>query len=233
MVRAALGLTLWLCAAPVLAQITAAQFAAPTTRYAHGVLGDDVEYGALKITFTENGVTKISTLTLPNDHVFEDIHPRLADVDGDGSPEVVVIETDVNRGAALAIYDQSGKRAETPHIGRTNRWLAPIGVADFNGDGAIDLAYIDRPHLAKTLRIWTFKNNQLSEIATLAGLTNHRIGDDFISGGVRTCADTLEMITVNANWTRVMSTRFSNGTLTSRDIGAFTGQNSVKRALSC
>ena len=34
--------------------------------------------------------------------------------------------------------------------------LAPLGAADLDGDGKIELAYIDRPHLAKILRIWRF-----------------------------------------------------------------------------
>jgi hypothetical protein len=231
--RAALGLITWLCAAPAFAEITAAEYSAPTERYAHAVLGDSIEYGALKITFKENGVSKVSTITLPQDHVFEDIAPRLADVDGDGQPEVVVIETDVNAGGALAIYDQSGKIAETPHIGSSHRWLAPIGVADFNADGNIDLAYIDRPHLAKTLRVWTFKDNGLTEIANIAGVTNHRIGDDFITSGVRTCEGLPEMITVSSNWQRIVSTSFSNGKLSITDLGAFKGPQSLKRALNC
>jgi hypothetical protein len=44
--------------------------------------------------------------------------------------------------------------AATPHIGSANRWLAPIGAADLDGDGRVEIAYVDRPHLARTLRIW-------------------------------------------------------------------------------
>jgi hypothetical protein len=230
---AVLGLISCLWAAPVFSDVVAAKFTAPTTRYAHGVLGDAIEYGTLEITYTNVGVAKTNTITLPVDHVFEDIAPRLADVDGDGSPEVIVVETDVRRGGALAIYDETGKRAETPHIGSSNRWLAPIGVADFNGDGRIDVAYVDRPHLAKTLRVWTFENDKLTEVANTKGLSNHRIGDDFISGGVRTCGGVPEMITADATWKRVIATRFENGKLTKTDLGPFKGKRSFKRALSC
>ncbi|MEL6960440.1 MAG: VCBS repeat-containing protein, partial [Pseudomonadota bacterium] len=124
-------------------------------------------------------------MTLPDDHVFEDVAPRLWDVTGDGKPEVVVIETDMALGGSLAVYDQSGKIAETDHIGRTNRWLAPVGAADFDGDGRIEVAFVDRPHLAKTLRIFEFSDGVLALEAEIVGLTNHRIGEDFITGGLR------------------------------------------------
>ncbi len=230
---AVLGLITCLWAAPVFSDVVAAKYTAQTERYTHDVLGDAIEYGALEIQYNDAGKIKTKTITLPQDHVFEDIAPRLADVDGDGSSEIIVVETDARRGAALAVYDHTGKRAETPHIGSSNRWLAPIGIADFNGDGNIDIAYIDRPHLAKTLRVWTFKNNELTETANIAGLSNHRIGENFISGGVRTCNDPPEIITADAAWKRIIATRFVNGKLTKTDLGPFKGKRSFKRALTC
>ena len=131
-----LGLTL---APPLSAQqVTSAQFVDPTTRYGHAVLGDDIEWGGLEIEFNnissrtlvQQGGARdsMNDFRLPLDHVFEDIEPRLWDLTGDGHPEVVVVETDVSKGAALAVYGPSGKIAETPHIGSRNRWLAPVGA---------------------------------------------------------------------------------------------------------
>ena len=211
------------------ADVQSARFAEPTERYGHGVLGDAVEYGALRLSDT-NGRTVL--IRLPRDHVFEDITPRLADVDGDGTAEVVVIETDMAKGAALAIYGMAGKIAETPHIGRTHRWLAPIGVGDLDGDGRIELAYIDRPHLAKTLRIWRFENGALHHVVDQPGLTNHRIGWDYIPGGIRTCGGAAEMITASADWTQLMATSFNGKTVHSRSLGAYSAQ-AVKDALAC
>lgn len=219
--------------APRAETIVSATYADPTTRYAHGVLGDAVEWGTLVIT-TEDWAHKTNyRIELPHSRVFEDLAPRLADVDLDGDMEVIVIESEASTGAQLAIYDQTGKIAATPHIGTRNRWLAPIGAGDLDGDGAIELAYIDRPHLAKTLRVWRFQAGALVPVADLPGLTNHRIGEDFITGGLRECGQRPEMITASANWTRVMATVLKDGKLETRDLGAFEGPTSVTQALAC
>jgi len=224
--------------------ITAARFSDPKYHYTHGVLGDTKEWGALEIDASiggpSNGQTQLRLrrnttfiYRLPLDHVFEDIAPRLADVTGDSLPEVMVVETDVRRGAALAIYGSRGKIAQTPHIGRSHRWLAPVGAVDLDGDGHIEIAYVDRPHLARTLRIWRFANNTLTHVADQPGLTNHRIGEDHISGGIRTCNGQPEVITANADWTRLVASTLSNGRITIRDIGPHTGPASFSAALAC
>lgn len=228
--RAWLAAGLGLMAAPVMAEITSARYTEETSRYAHGVLGDAIEYGTLELTLKDG---KRLALSISQDRVFEDIAPRLVDMDGDGAPEVIVVESSQTGGARLAIYDETGLRAATPHIGQRNRWLAPIGAADLDGDGHIEVAYIDRPHLAKTLRVWRFQDNKLTQVASQTGLTNHRIGEDFISGGIRDCGDGPEMITVNANWSEVMATGFDGKTLSTRVLGPFKNQTSLKRALDC
>ncbi|NOD63694.1 MULTISPECIES: VCBS repeat-containing protein [unclassified Ruegeria] len=215
-------------------QIKAAKFTEPTTRYAHGVLGDAVEYGALELRVQITGSNpKTVTVRLPKDRVFEDLSPRLIDIDADGTFEAIVVESQDQQGAQLAIYNASGtKIAATPHIGTRFRWLAPIGAADLDGDGHIEIAYIDRPHLAKTLRVWRYKDNALTEIASISGLTNHKIGEDFISGGVGTCGDRPELIVASADWSRIVSVSYDNG-WTKTDLGPFKGSNSLAQALNC
>lgn len=211
-------------------EIISAKYDQPTTRYAHGVFGDTIEYGALLMTL-KNG--KVLRVNLPEARVFEDISPRVIDLDDDGAPEVVVIETHVNQGAQLAIYGEAGKITATPHIGRTHRWLAPIGAADLDGDGYVELAYIDRPHLAKLLKIWRYKNGKLKLVAEAGNLTNHQFGDDYISGGIRDCGNGPEMVTVNANWSDIMVSGFDGTKITAQSVGLYTGQKSIKRAMSC
>ncbi|WP_027259600.1 FG-GAP repeat domain-containing protein [Leisingera aquimarina] len=225
-------------------RVVSARYGDPTTRYGHGVLGDDVEYGTLVLTVEgtdEVGLTNKTVhrkskilIRLPQDHVFEDTAPRLADVDGDDSPEVLVVETDVAQGAQLAIYDARGEKiAATPHIGTRNRWLAPIGAADLDGDGYVEVAYVDRPHLAKTLRIWRFKDGALTETASQAGLTNHRIGQGFITSGIRNCGQGPELVTVSGDWRRIIASRLQDGRIASQDIGPFGQGTRLQAVLAC
>ncbi|MGR3623923.1 FG-GAP repeat domain-containing protein [Pseudophaeobacter sp.] len=245
--RAALAVMLLVdlaAAWPLAAEIRAVEFAEPTTRYPHGVLGDSVEYGSLLIHWRNTNDKRLrydavarqgtTVVSLPQSRVFEDLAPRLVDLDGDGRSEVLVVESDARLGAQLAIYDQSGdKIAATPPIGTRFRWLAPIGAADLDGDGHVEIAYIDRPHLAKTLRIWRFEAGKLSQVASATGLTNHRIGEDFITSGLRDCGQGPELITVDANWQRLVASRLIAGQIQSHDIGAFEGSTSLQRALGC
>lgn len=217
-------------AVPARAEIVAAQYVLPTGRYDHGVLGDAIEYGGLQMRLGDGRVLR---LTLPETSVFEDLAPRLADLDGDGAPELITVESHMKLGARLAIYGESGLIAAAPHIGRRNRWLAPLGAADLDGDGRMELAYIDRPHLAKTLRIWRFDSGRLIHVADRGGLTNHRIGEDFISGGIRDCGQGPEIVTANGNWSRVMISRLAGGHISSRDAGPYENKASLVAALDC
>lgn len=211
--------------------LIAAEYTEPTGRYPHGALGDTIEFGALKLTYLPMGTS--FTIRLPHNSVFEDVAPRMVDVDGDGRREAIVVESHKDKGARLAIYNGGGLIAATDYIGRRFRWLAPIGAADLDGDGHIEIAYIDRPHLAKTLRVVRFKDGRLTEIAMLEGVTNHRIGERDIGGGIRTCAGNPEMVVVRADWRRVMVVKFENGRLMAEEAGVHKGRASLNRALKC
>lgn len=211
--------------------IVAARYVDPTTRYAHGVLGDAVEHGALELQL--EGTAARTIIRLPQERVFEDTEPRVVDVDGDGRAEVVVVESHQDQGARLAIYNAAGLLTATPYIGTRNRWLAPVAVADMDGDGAVELAYIDRPHLAKTLRIWRFENGALTEVSSLKGLTNHRIGERDIAGGLRECGAGFEMVVASADWQNLMAVTFDGKLLSARQIGPHKNRTSFAKALAC
>ena len=202
----------------------------PTDRYDHAVLGDALEWGGLDLTTASGQVLRV---TLPESRVFEDVTTRLADLDGDGDREVIVVETDIARGAMLAVYDASGRVAATAPFGETHRWLAPAGIADLDGDGRIEIAYVDRPHLARELVVVRLKGAELVELARLAGLTNHRIGDRVIRGGVRDCGTGPDLRLAEPTWTRVMRVVFQDGRLTAQPLGAISGPKGLDAALAC
>ncbi len=221
--------------ATILPAITQAEYAAPTTRYDHAVLGDAVEWGALRLRVPgPDGSLSTVTIRLPESRVFEDTAPRLVDIDGDGAAEVMVVETDLKLGARLAIYGAAGLIAATPFIGRANRWLAPLGAADLDGDGQVEIAWVDRPHLARIVRVWRFERGRgLVPVAELAGFTNHRIGEDYISGGIRDCGTGPELILADAGWKGIYAVTLAGTTLAPRKLGPFTGIASFTPALSC
>ena len=238
--RAALALALACAlAAPAAAAadtIVAARYAEPTGRYPHGVLGDAVEHGALEVTLASGARHRAR---LPTVLVFEDTEPRLADLDGDGAAEVIVVESHADLGARLAVWGlvdgRLARRAATDPIGTRFRWLAPAGAADLDGDGRVEIAAVDRPHLARILRVWRFDSgpDRLTPVAEAAGFSNHRIGERAISGGLRDCGAGPEIVTANAGWTQVMATRLTARGLASRPVAPFAGPDSFASALAC
>ena len=148
-----------------------------TSRYPHFVLGSDHEAAGLRIR-TGNGAV-LSYILAPG-LVFEDRQPRLADLDGDGLDEVVLVLTSLQHGASLAAFTVSNSEIvmleKTPFIGRPFRWLNPAGIADFNGDGELDIALVAMPHLVKQLQFWTLKNDRFELLASADGFSNHRAG---------------------------------------------------------
>lgn len=216
--------------------VARAWFADPVTRYQHYVLGRRHEPETLWVDAPGNRFDCGHALTLAAPHVFEDVAPRLADLDGDGTNEVIVARSHARLGAQVAVYRWTGAglglAATTPPIGRSNRWLAIIGAADLDGDGAMEIAYIDRPHLARTLRVWRFDADGLAEVAAATGLTNHRIGEAGIASGIRDCAAGPEILTADAGWTRLVATRLEDGSLVARDLGRWSDAG-LRDALAC
>lgn len=242
-----MGLAL-LVAHPVAAQeISAARYVSPTLAYPHGALGDEAEWAGLRITVSRRKGAESALfqrqldltyeIAAPARTVFEDTEPRLWDIDGDGAPEVVVVMSHQERGAQLAVLGYRDGAfsyiAATPPIGQRFRWLAPVGAGDLDGDGHVELAYVQTPHLSKTLRIWRYRDGDFEPVARRTGLTNHRIGWDHIPGGLRECAGRPELITANADWTRIMASSLENGAIKTREIAPYRGPESLNAQLDC
>lgn len=215
--------------------ILTAKYADPTTRYDHGVLGDAIEWGTLEVSL-DGGIVR--RFILPENLVFEDTAPRLADLDGDGSPEVIVVESSLSSGARLVIYGPKGRLAQTDHIGLKNRWLAPVGAADFTSDGRLEVAMVVTPHLAGRLELLAFDGSSLTRLGTLEGLTNHRIGDATIAGGIRTCDKGPELLLAQMPWRRtgrtaMVAVRFQNNTLIPESFTEEFSPTNIAKAIAC
>lgn len=156
---------------------TYAQYSLPVTRYRHGILGDQIEAGQLVVVL--NG--KFYDLTLEDTYVFEDIRPRLADVDLDGVLEIVTIRAHLSNGAGIAIYkvidDQLQEYARVEEIGRANRWLNPVTIADLDQNGTVEIVWIQTPHIGGILKVASFNPGTLSILDETSLYSNHAIGE--------------------------------------------------------
>ena len=157
--------------------IRAAWYSMPTDRYGHAVIGDGIEAGSLVAVTRDNDQIE---LVLPKNEVFEDRYPRLADLDGDGSVEIITIRSSTSTGAAVSIYGLANgrliQRASTDFIGRANRWLNIAGIADFDGKPGLEIAYVRTPHIGGTLIYYSYANGHLRQVGSLDGFSNHEIG---------------------------------------------------------
>lgn len=157
-------------------EIAAAWLTGPTDRYRHAVLGDAIEASGLGVTLADG---RTLHFRLPSDSVFEDRLARLADVDGDGDHELVVVRSYLDAGAALAVLDLVDDAlrivAEAPAIGTPNRWLNPVGVADFDGDGRPEAAVVITPHIGGVLTFYRMQNGRLRRVAAEPGFSNHAL----------------------------------------------------------
>lgn len=157
--------------------IRSAWLTGPTSRYQHGVLGDAIEAEGVAVRL-KNG--QYRHFKLPKDSVFEDLIPRLADLDGDGRTELVLVRSYLNAGAAVSVLgirdNELRLLAETPAIGTANRWLNPSILADLSGDGRPEIGLVRTPHIGGQLQIWRFDGKKLIQSNKANGFSNHSIG---------------------------------------------------------
>jgi hypothetical protein len=161
--------------------IAYAWLVAPTARYAHAVLGDDLEAAGLEVLLRDGRRLRHLLTT----DVFEDLLPRVQDLDQDGRDEILLVRSNDQVGARLSVWGvRDGRLQELavgPAIGRGRRWLNPVGAADFDGDGRSEIAYVQTPHIGGVLRIVEYRHGEMPEEYRADGFSNHRIGETDLS----------------------------------------------------
>ncbi|MFM2268580.1 MAG: hypothetical protein RL757_2021 [Bacteroidota bacterium] len=156
-------------------QVTA-RYTHPTTRYAHGILGDQIEGGGLLVTVKN----KQYHYKLDEAFVFEDLQPRLADIDNDGVLEFITIQSSLTQGGSVAVYkiinDTLRPFLSSGYIGTPSRWLNIAAIDDLDNDGKIEIAWVQTPHIGGILKVARIENGRWNLLDEKSGVSNHRIG---------------------------------------------------------
>jgi hypothetical protein len=154
-----------------------AQYAMPTEKYSHGILGDKIEAEQLVVVVD----SVFYEFNLSSEYVFEDIRPRLHDVDGDNELEFITIRTNVSKGAGIAIYKIVGEQlveyAHLSEIGTTHRWLNIVAINDLDNDGVVELVWIETPHIGGILKVAKIQAGTLQVLDEIGQYSNHAIGE--------------------------------------------------------
>lgn len=207
--------------------LRAAWLTGPTRRYAHGVLGDDIEASGIAV---ETAAGEVLSLTLGPDAVFEDRIPRLVDLNAVAGNEVLLVKSYLEQGAALALVAPADGKlsvvAEGEPIGIPYRWLNPVGVGDFDGDGRIETAHVETPHIGGTLVLSRLERGRLVEVRRVGGFSNHRMGSRVLGLSMVLDADgdgVPDLVVPDDSRTRLRIVTFASGRfreLARIDLGA-------------
>jgi len=148
----------------------------PTTRYVHGIAGDEYEAGQITLIETRPEPRVVLNIVIPEDQVVEGIAPIWADLNGDGTREIIVTLSDAQNGAQVVVYNEQGEVvASGPAIGQGFRWRHQIVVAAFAPDGALSLAEVLTPHIGGVIGFYRWAGDEIVLETTLDGYTSHVI----------------------------------------------------------
>jgi hypothetical protein len=195
-----------------------ARYVDPTGRYNHGILGDTIEAGGLLVIKNK----KEYYYKLAETNVFEDLRPKLKDVDNDGEPEFITIQTHMDLGASVCIYKIVNgkflKLCQSSYIGQTHRWLNIAAIDDLDNDGNIEVAWIQTPHIGGLLKIARVEGDSLQIVDEIDGVSNHQIGSRNLCLAVVTFSGNQKIMYVPDNsHTSILGFIFLNNHITSHD----------------
>lgn len=161
----------------------------PTRDYPHEALGSAVHARSLVVAerrATPPGgdpkpvPTERSRIEAGPGAVFEDLEPRLVDLDGDGVPEIVLVRSTRDKGSSLVVVGKRGGAwrvvAETPPDGEPFRWLNVAAAGDLGPGLPHAIAIVRRPHLDGLLQVWRLDGDRLVLAGEAPGYANHAYG---------------------------------------------------------
>jgi len=153
-------------------RIARAWLAEPTQRMENSAIGPWVA-GTLIV---QDPTTRQFQLDLGLNEAFEDLRPRIAEVDGQST--LFVVRSSLDWGAALIAVRLEGEgllriAGETPPVGQPGGWLNPVGLGDFMGTGHPSIAIVTSPDQGGQLQILDFADGTFTKRFTVPGVSNH------------------------------------------------------------
>lgn len=179
-----------------------------TERYPHGVLGDAVEAGSMTIRRPDS--TEL-VIAIEGEAVIEGQAPIAADLDGDGSDEIIVTVSDSASGARLRAYGLDGMQVgESDPIGQGSRWRHQIAVGPVGPEGEIELLSVRTPHIGGIVEAFQLVDDKLELTASVRGFSSHRIGSPNLDMALLADVDgdgRLELVVPTDDMTRIAALR--------------------------
>lgn len=150
-------------------------------RYVHGIMGDAIEGAALVVLRAtgDDTLELITRVDLPGDAVYEGLSPMWADINQDGTDDLVTTVSDSSVGSRLRVYLYDGEAftdtVEGRAIGQPNRWQHQLAWDAFAPDGSYELVEVLTPHIGGVVRFYRFTGDSLEIVAQQPGYTSHVI----------------------------------------------------------
>ena len=165
-------------------RISRAWLADPVQRIQGSAIGPLVA-GALVV---QDNIGKQFRLELGLDQAFEDLRPRIADIEGGGEQTLFVVRSS-RQGAALIAVRLEGEGllrivGETPQVGRQNGWINPVGIADFTATGRKSIAIVTSPDQRGELEILNFVDRGFRKQLSVPGVSTHLPGTAIVDMAV-------------------------------------------------
>jgi len=157
----------------------------PTDRYAHGVLGDDLEASGVAIIETSPEFRVVETVTIDEPDVIEGISPIWTDMNNDGKRDIILTLSISQSGARIVAFSEDGVLlAETPSIGNGYRWRHQIAVAQFEANKPPLLVSVRTPHIGGIVEFFQYENGKLDSVMEFKGFSTHSIGSRNLDSGI-------------------------------------------------
>ena len=148
----------------------------PTRQYPHGAVGDELEAAAVALVAARPRPRVVAIARPRPGAVFEDLRALRVDVDGDGSEEIIVVESDEREGARIVAFDLRGRRlADSTPIGSAFRWHHALRSVP-GPNGRPDIASVRTPHLGARLEFLRRRGSRLVVLAARDGYPTHYFG---------------------------------------------------------